>query len=71
MSRIKRDAPTRRVTEVGRGDFVKIRGVVREIESNTAHGAVRTPRDWIVRTTDGGSYGMFDVDRYAKAEDLE
>lgn len=71
MSRLKSDAPSRGVTEVGPGDFVKIGSQWKPIESNSAHGAERTPRDWTVRTSDGGAYGMFGVNLYAKAEDLE
>lgn len=68
---LKRDAPSRSVTDVGKGDFVKIGTQWREIHSNTAAGAQRTPRNWTVTTTDGGSHGMHGIRRYAKAEDME
>lgn len=69
---LKRDAPSRSARDVGKGDFIKVRGQWLPIESNTATGADRPPRDgWTVRTTDGGSYGMYDAQRYAKAEDME
>lgn len=67
----KSDAPNRSATDVGPGDFVKIGSQWKPIESNSAHGAKRIPREWTVRTTDGGTYDMFGVNRYAKAEDLE
>ncbi|MDB5184353.1 MAG: hypothetical protein JWN38_161 [Candidatus Saccharibacteria bacterium] len=71
MSRLKRDTPVRDVTQVGKGDFVKVGSQWKEIESNPAEGASCSPRDWVVRTTDGGQYGMFGIHRYAKAEDIE
>lgn len=61
---------TRSVTEVGPGDFVKVGTQWKQIASNSAAGAERTPRSWSVTTTDGGSYGMYDIGRYAKKEDL-
>lgn len=60
---------TRSVTEVGPGDFVKVGTEWKEISHNSAAGAERTPKSWSVRTTDGGSYGMYDIRRYAKRED--
>lgn len=68
---LKTDAPSRSVTDVGPGDFVKIGSQWKQIESNTAAGAQHTPRHWTVTTTDGSSHGMFGVNRYAKKEDLE
>lgn len=62
---------SRDVTEVGRGDYVKIGQHWKKIEANTASGQVRTPKSWTVRTTDGAEYGMFQINRYAKAEDIE
>lgn len=62
--------PSRTCTDVGPGDYAKIGPSWERIESNTAYGAERAPRDWTVRT-ESGSYGMFQVGRYAKAEDLE
>jgi hypothetical protein len=69
--RLKSDAPSRSVAEVGAGDFVKIGSQWKEISSNTAEGATRTPRNWTIRTTDGTSHDMFGVNRYARREDLE
>jgi hypothetical protein len=60
----------RSVTEVGPGDYVKIGRDWKRIESNSAHGQQRTPRSWTVRTTDGASYGMYDINLYAKASEL-
>ena len=71
MKQLKQEAPSRGCTEVGEGDFVKVRGSWKRISSNTAKGASHTPRHWTIRTEDGGEYGMFNIDRYAKAEDLE
>lgn len=71
MTRLKNDAPSRSVTDVGPGDYVKIGTQWKQISSNSAEGASHTPRHWDVKTTDGGSYGMFNVNRYAKKEDIE
>jgi len=68
---LKEGAPSRGVTEVGPGDYVKIGSRWERITSNTAQGAPHTPRSWTVQTEGGGSYGMYRIDRYAKAEDLE
>lgn len=69
---LKSSAPNRSVTEVGPGDYVKVGpGRWERIESNSAHGAERTPRNWTIRTESGRSLGMWDVHRYAKAADLE
>lgn len=71
MAHLKSNAPSRSVTDVGRGDYVKIGGQWKEIASNSAEGSDRTPRHWTVRTTDGGEYGMFGINRYAKKGDIE
>jgi hypothetical protein len=71
MSRLKSDTPSRSVNEVGRGDYVKIGAQWKRIESNSASGAERTPRNWTVTTEDGASYDMWSINRYAKAEDLD
>lgn len=66
------DAPPRSITDVGIGDYIKIAdGSWARIAYNSAFGAERTPRTWTVRTEHGGSYGMYDILRYAKAEDLQ
>lgn len=67
---LRSDALPRGVTDVGAGDFVKIGSRWKQIESNSAEGASHTPRSWTVRTTDGMTYGMWGIRRYAKAEDL-
>jgi hypothetical protein len=69
--RLKSNAPSRDVTQVGPGDYVKIGSQWQKISSNTAHGADRTPRSWSVRTESGSEHGMFGINRYAKADDLE
>lgn len=70
--RLKDKAPSRSVTEVGPGDYIKAPGGSwLKIAANTAHGSERTPRDWTVTTEGGGRYGMFNINRYAKAGDLE
>lgn len=66
----KENAPSRSVTEVGAGDFVKIGQSWQKIISNTAFGAEKPPRTWSVTTEDGRAYSMFDIKRYAKSEDI-
>lgn len=70
-SHLKTDAPARGVTEVGPGDYVKIGSRWERVTENTAQGEPHAPRSWTVRTEGGRSYGMYDIGRYAKAEDLE
>lgn len=60
---------TRAVTDVGPGDYIKVRTGWERIESNTAYGAERTPRDWTI-VTEHGTYGMWEIYQYAKAEDM-
>ncbi len=69
--KLKSAAPIRGVTDVGPGDYVKIGSEWKQVAANTATGIERTPRDWTVWTTDHRVYGMFDINRYAKKEDLE
>lgn len=69
--RVKSDAPSRSCTDVGPGDFIKVGPGWVEIESNTAHGQPRTPRDWAVTDVNGVRHSMFGINRYAKAGDLE
>lgn len=65
------DSPSRGVQEIGRGDYVKIGSHWKRVESNSGQGKPGFPRDpWTIRTEDGGSYGMWDINRYAKAEDM-
>lgn len=68
---LKSNAPSRSVTDVGPGDYVKIGTSWQKITSNSAHGAQYTPRSWTVRTEGGGEHGMYGINRYAKAEDLD
>lgn len=52
------------VTDVGSGDFVRDKeGVLREISSNSAQGQ-RHPKSWQITTTDGHTFGMFDISCY-------
>lgn len=69
--RLKSDAPSRSVQDVGPGDYVKIGSHWEKVTSNTAQGAEHTPKSWSVRTESGREHGMFGINRYAKAEDLE
>lgn len=70
MMRLRDDAPQRGVADVGAGDFVKVfSGAWEEIVSNSAEG-VAHPRQWTI-VTKAGARGMYDVRRYAKAEDFE
>mgnify|MGYP001601615724 CR=1 FL=1 len=71
VKRLREDAPSRSVRDVGPGDFVKIGSRWERIRDNSAYGADHTPRNWTVTTEGGGSYGMTQINRYAKAEDLE
>lgn len=68
---LKQEAPARGVTEVGPGDYVKIGQRWERVTANTAQGASHAPRSWTVQTEGGRSYGMYDIGRYAKAEDLD
>lgn len=70
MKNLKKDVPSRSVGEVGKGDFIKVGSVWKEIASNSGEGP-HHQKSWSVETTDGGSYGMFSIKRYAKKEDLE
>lgn len=71
---LKPDAPSRGVTDVGPGDFVKIGSTWKPIAENPnfgrSHPAERSG-NWTVTTTDGRSHGGWGINRYAKAEDLE
>lgn len=69
--RRKNSSPNRSVTDVGPGDYVKIGSCWRRITHNSAHGQERTPKNWSVTTEGGASHGMFGINRYAKAEDME
>jgi len=64
------DAPHRSVTQVGPGDFVKVGPQWVEIKQNSAHGEATTPRRWRIET-EGGIYDMWDINAYAKREDME
>jgi len=68
---LKSSAPSRNVTQVGPGDYVKVGERWEKITSNSAFGADRTPRSWTIATDAGNTYGMYHINRYAKAEDLE
>jgi hypothetical protein len=71
---VKRDsaAQARSVTEVGPGDFVRPvgEGPWQEIASNSAYGAEKLPREWVVTLIDGRRIGMWGIGAYAKREDL-
>lgn len=71
---MKRDstAQARSVTEVGPGDFVRPvgEGPWQEIASNSAYGAEKLPREWVVTLVDGRRIGMWGIGAYAKREDL-
>jgi hypothetical protein len=66
-------APVRSVTDVGRGDFVKVRGEWKRLLEQPVSAGVneKLPSNWYCETEDGGSYDMYQVDRYAKAQDME
>ncbi len=67
----KPDAPSRDVIEVGGGDFVKVRGEWRRIKHNTAEGLERAPSNWAITVDTGYVFSPYEIERYAKAEDLE
>lgn len=64
------DAPSRSVTEVGPGDYIKIGSRWKRVEANSAEGASHL-RSWSVRTEDGMIHDMWSINRYAKAEDMQ
>jgi hypothetical protein len=65
-------AQARSVTEVGPGDFVRPVGerAWREIASNSAYGAEKLPRQWVVTLISGRRIDMWGIGAYAKREDL-
>lgn len=69
MLRQRTDAPSRSVTDIGPGDYVKIGSTWRQVESNSAHSAERTPRNWTI-CSEIGTHDMWAINSYAKAEDL-
>jgi hypothetical protein len=66
---LRAGAPDRTVTEIGPGDYVKVNGWWELVEWNTAFAVQSTPRRWFIRTG-SGTRGMFEIERYAKAEDF-
>ena len=57
------------VSETGPGDYIKVaNGVWKEVSTNTAF-SDRKARRWIVTTTDGRSYGMYDIYAYMTARE--
>lgn len=71
MPRLKRNVPTRSATDVTKGDYVKVKGQWERILDNTAFAATTHPRTWTVTLENGDVWGMYNIDRYAKAEDME
>ena len=69
--RLKPGAPGRKVTEVGPGDYLKVEGAWMEIAASSAYGLVNTPREWYIRTVRDGIFKADQIERYARAEDLE
>jgi hypothetical protein len=69
----RHDAPSRGVTEIGPGDYVKIGSRWERVVSNSDYGAERPQRDgnWRVQTEGGGTHSGWSINRYAKAEDME
>jgi hypothetical protein len=59
------------VTEVREGDYVKVGEQWKVITANPAYGVRPLPRRWYVTTADGTTYGMSQINRYAKRADLE
>jgi hypothetical protein len=58
----------RSVTDVGRGDFVKVGGEWKQITRAEVTKVDRRPREWRIETADG-TYGMYEIELYAKAGD--
>lgn len=71
MKQYKDNSPTRNVMDIVPGDYVKIGSEWKQIKSNSASGSEHLPKNWDVETTDGGSYGMFSINLYAKKEDMK
>ena len=67
---LKDSHKSRNVSEVGEGDYVLIGSTWKRITHNTAAGEQRIPKDWTVTTEGGNRYSMYEINRYAKAEDL-
>ena len=72
----KPDAPSRDVTEIGPGDFIKTSRSSAswvKVARSAAHGAERLPHhhDPIITDEYGQRHSMMGVYRYAKAEDME
>lgn len=67
---MKANAPSRTVIEIGAGDFVKIGQKWKKVVANTAEGSKSIPKEWTVRTENGGTYSMWNINRYAKSEDM-
>jgi hypothetical protein len=67
-----RSAPSRSVTDIGPGDYIKVGRQWKQVRSNSDHGADRPQRDgnWRVTTTDGSTYSGWGINLYAKAEDM-
>jgi hypothetical protein len=61
---------SRSITEVGRGDFIKIGdGRWKEILDNPGMGSSGIA-GWLITTTDGSTYDMYDIRAYARAGDF-
>lgn len=71
MARLKTGVPSRGVTDVNQGDYIKVGEQWKVIAANPAFGVRPLPRRWYVTTEDGTTYGMYQINRYAKRADLE
>ena len=69
--KLRDGAPPRSVTDVGPGDYINVATGWERIAANTAFAVRPTPRSWSVRTESGALHGMWDINLYAKAEDME
>lgn len=63
-------SPNRDVTEVDPGDYIKVGDRRLPIVTNSAYQSSSLPHSWEIVTGEG-TYGMYDIYRYAKAEDMQ
>jgi hypothetical protein len=56
------------VTEAGPGDYIKVGGIWKQIKDNTAYDVRPVPRSWVVTTTGGETFGMYDIELYGQPD---
>lgn len=68
---LRSDAPSRGVSDIDTGDYVKIGSNWEQVASRSGDARTNPKGDWSVTTVDGRSHSGWGINRYAKAEDLE